>query len=158
MLNGSGTRRRRMAKRWSVAGLLLATGLMSGHALAVVLDLDKPFQPQAAQVRIDLADGEKYSEISQDGRAKVGAALDRIEAAFQTQPDLRALQPEQLAAVRSDQEFVTRILTRAREDSRLICRRERATGSQMSTKQCMTAAQRRRQTTVSQDEISRRQR
>ncbi|MFW3174518.1 hypothetical protein EX530_07485 [Xanthomonas phaseoli] len=158
MLNGSGTRRRRMAKRWGIAGLLLATGLMSGHALAVVLDLDKPFQPQAAQVRIDLADGEKYSEISQDERAKVGAALDRIEAVFQTQPDLQALQPAQLAAVRNDQELVTRILTRAREDSRLICRRERATGSQMSTKQCMTAAQRRRQTTVSQDDISRRQR
>ncbi|MBO9747618.1 MULTISPECIES: hypothetical protein [Xanthomonas] len=158
MLNGSGTRRRRMAKRWSVAGLLLATGLMSGHALAVVLDLDKPFKPQAEQVRTDLADGEKYSEISQDERAKVGAALDRIEAAFQTQPDIQALQPEQLAAVRSDQEFVTRILTRAREDSRLICRRERAIGSQMSTKQCMTAAQRRCQTTVSQDDISRRQR
>ncbi len=80
-----------MAKRWSVAGLLLATGLMSGHALAVVLDLDKPFQPQAAQVRTDLADGEKYSEISQDERAKVGDALDRIEAVFQTQPDLQAL-------------------------------------------------------------------
>lgn len=50
-----------MAKRWSVAGLLLAAGLMSGHALAVALDLDKPFKPQAAQVRADLADGEKYS-------------------------------------------------------------------------------------------------
>lgn len=146
-----------MAKRWSVAGLLLAAGLMSGHALAVALDLDKPFKPQAAQVRADLADGEVL-EISQDERAKVGAALDRIEAAFQAQPDIRALQPEQLAAVRNDQELVTRILTKAREDSRLICRRERATGSQMSTKQCMTAAQRRRQTTVSQDEISRRQR
>ncbi|MEF9421300.1 hypothetical protein [Xanthomonas citri] len=158
MLNRSGTWRRRMAKRWSVAGLLLAAGLMSGHALAVALDLDKPFKPQAAQVRADLADGEKYSEISQDERAKVGAALDRIEAAFQAQPDIQALQPEQLAAVRNDQELVTRILTKAREDSRLICRRERATGSQMSTKQCMTAAQRRRQTTVSQDEISRRQR
>ncbi|CCG39325.1 putative uncharacterized protein [Xanthomonas citri pv. mangiferaeindicae LMG 941] len=57
--------------------------------MAVALDLDKPFKPQAAQVRADLADGEKYSEISQDERAKVGAALDRIEAAFQAQPDSR---------------------------------------------------------------------
>ncbi|QJD70093.1 hypothetical protein HG421_13645 [Xanthomonas campestris pv. badrii] len=158
MLNRSGTRRRRMARLWSVGGLLLAACLFSEHALAVVLNVDKPFKPQAAQVRTDLAAGEKYSEISQDERAKVSAALDRLEAIFEAQPNAQALQPEQLAAVRNDQELVTRILTRASEDSRLICRRERATGSQMSTKQCMTAAQRRRQTTVSQDEISRRQR
>ncbi len=43
-----------MAKRWSVTGLLLATGLMSGHALAVVLDLDKPFKPQAAQGLVEV--------------------------------------------------------------------------------------------------------
>lgn len=147
-----------MAKRWSVAGLLLATGLMSGHALAVVLDLDEPFQPSGRAGSYRSCRRRAVPEISQDERAKVGAALDRIDAVFQTQPDPQALPPEQLAVVRNDQELVTRILTRAREDSRLICRRERATGSQMSTKQCMTAAQRRRQTTESQDEISRRQR
>ncbi len=147
-----------MARLWSVGGLLLAACFFNEHAFAVVLDVDKPFKPQAARVRTDLAAGEKYSEISQDERAKVSAALDRLEAVFEVQPNAQALQPEQLASVRNDQELVTRILTKASEDSRLICRRERATGSQMSTKQCMTAAQRRRQTTVSQDEISRRQR
>ncbi|MFL8905152.1 hypothetical protein [Xanthomonas vasicola] len=140
MLNRSGTGRRRMAKLWSVAGLLLATGLVSRPAWAGVLNLDNPFKPQAAQVRTDLAEGEKYSEISQDERAKVSAALERIEAALETWPDIHVPPLEQLAAVRNDQELVTRILTKAREDSRRICWRKRVLGLQMTTKQDMTAA------------------
>lgn len=146
-----------MARQLGVLVLLLAICACSS-ASAAVIDAEKPFKPQATQVRSDLEEGDKYSEISQEERAKVFAALDRMDRALDAQPDVRALQPDQQAAVRNDQELVTRILIRAGEDSRLICRRERATGSQMSTKQCMTAAERRRQTTVSQDQISRRQR
>ncbi|MCC8626654.1 hypothetical protein [Xanthomonas vesicatoria] len=146
-----------MAKQVSVLLVFLAA-FACGSALAAVVDVEKPFKPKAAQVRSDLEKGEKYSEISQEERAKVVAALDRMERAMDAQPDVRALQPDQQVAVRNDQALVTRILTRAGEDSRLICRRERATGSQMSTKQCTTAAERRRQTAVSQDQISRRPR
>ncbi|UXA54236.1 hypothetical protein M0D46_13490 [Xanthomonas prunicola] len=129
-----------MARRWSVAGLLLATGLVSGHAMADVLEMDNPFKPQATQGRTDLAQGEKDSEISQDERVKLSVARDRSEAACQTRSDIHALPPEQLAAVRNDQELVTRILTKAREDRRRMCWRKRALGLQMTTKQDMTAA------------------
>lgn len=108
--------------------------------MAVLLDMGKTFKPQARQVRTDLAKGEKYSEISQDARGKVSAALDRIEAVFETWPDIHALPPEQLAVVRNDQELVTRIMTKAREGGRLISRGRRALGLQMTTKQYMTAA------------------
>lgn len=138
--------------------LLVAVSILGVPTLAAAVDIGKPFKPQAEQVRTDLQKGEKYSEISQEERAKVTAALDRIEAVLDAQPDVQALQPDQRVAVTNDQELVTKILTRAGEDSRLICRRERALGSQMSTKQCMTAAQRRRQSTVNPDEISRQQR
>lgn len=36
-----------MAKRWGVAVLLHAMGPVSRHAMAVLLDMGKPFKPQA---------------------------------------------------------------------------------------------------------------
>ncbi len=40
-----------MAKRWSVTGLLLAAGLMSGHASAVGVVLGKAVEPHAGEGR-----------------------------------------------------------------------------------------------------------
>ncbi|MBS9727203.1 hypothetical protein, partial [Stutzerimonas stutzeri] len=42
------------------------------------------------------------------------------------------------------QEVHNTILTRARADSRMVCRRERSTGSNMPQSVCMTVAQRRK--------------
>jgi hypothetical protein len=102
-----------------------------------------PFQAQQMKVRADLREGEVYSEITAPDRERVIAALDRISAAV-GDGSVDALSPEKRVSVFNDQELVNGVLTKARADSRLICKREKAIGSQMATTQCFTVAQRER--------------
>ncbi|KHL52183.1 hypothetical protein [Xanthomonas cannabis] len=124
----------------SLAVLLLA----NVEAASAKVDVNTPVAQQVAQVRKELDGGTKYSEISQEDRAKVLSALTRIEIAVKDQGDAQALTPDQKAAVYNDQELINTILTRAGEESRLICTREKATGSHHTTSICKTVAERRR--------------
>ena len=58
----------------------------------------------------------------------------------------------------SDQQIVNTVLTQAREDSRLICRREKATGSNFAVTQCLTLAQRERMKNDAQLQMNKAQR
>ena len=49
-----------------------------------------------------------------------------------------------VAALINDQEVINPIMTRAHPDSRMVCRRERTTGSNMPQSVCLTVAQRRK--------------
>ncbi|MBB4130950.1 MULTISPECIES: hypothetical protein [unclassified Xanthomonas] len=53
--------------------------------------------------------------------------IDRILARLKACPNATLL-PARRGAIGSDQEVVTRILTKASENSRLMCRRQRALG------------------------------
>ncbi len=108
------------------------------------LDVKKPFGEQASKVRSELSGGTKYSEISQEDRATVLSALTRIENSVAEQGSAQALPPDRKVAVYNDQELINTILTKAREESRLICSREKATGSHRSSANCQTVAERRR--------------
>jgi hypothetical protein len=55
------------------------------------------------------------------------------------------MSPAQRVELFNTQETVNRLLTRAAEDSRLVCKRERRTGSNYVTSACQTVADRRRQ-------------
>ncbi|MEG2803767.1 hypothetical protein [Stenotrophomonas sp.] len=103
-------------------------------------------EPVAAQVdRIKAAlNSEDYSEISQDDRARVQQALGRIQEKMDGHSLSSELNPTDRTAVFNDQELVNTVMGKAKEDSRLICRRERATGSNMQQSVCTTVAQRRR--------------
>ncbi len=138
--------------------------LLSGSAFAakneVPLDLHQPtakVQAQIDKINADLAGGEVYSEISVDQRSQVREALVRVTSRIERNgPGTLPSQVE--ASTMNDQELINTILTQAREDSRLVCRREKTVGSHRVTSNCMTVAERRRAQDRSQQDMSTMQR
>lgn len=110
-----------------------------GNALNVAM----PFSEQAQQIRKDLY-GETYSEISSVDRQSVADALQRMEALIGAEPDTSRLKEADKVQLFNDQELVNTVLTKARADSRVVCKREMAMGSHRTVSQCLTVAERRR--------------
>jgi len=107
------------------------------------LDLTKPAAEVNEQIDViqqELADGKTYSEIKPDQKEKVVLALSRISDAVE-HGNGRTLAPNDQVTAFNDQEVVNNILTQAREDSRMICKRQKSVGSNMVSPQCMTVAQ-----------------
>ncbi|MCW4454703.1 hypothetical protein OK348_07820 [Flavobacterium sp. MXW15] len=107
------------------------------------LDAKVPFGEQRQRIEVALADGKTYSEISREDRSKVGAALARMAEKLGDDGIAANLGEADKVQVFNDQELINTLLTKAREDSRLICRRERPIGSNRPQNLCMTVAQRR---------------
>lgn len=133
---------------WKLA-LACSLGVVSlAHAeskKAPLLDVKKPAADVIAQVgaiQRDLADGKTYSEIDADQKVEVVAALERVMAlASQGNGELPL---EQQVEAFNDQQRVNTVLTKAKEDSWVVCRRERSLGSNLKGAQCMTMAQQRK--------------
>jgi hypothetical protein len=132
-----------MARTLLLLALLMAPGALLAKQAELPLRASDSFQNQQQKVRADLQAGEVYSEISPADRALVVEALDRMSAAI-GDGNSEALPHEKRVQVFNDQELVNSLLTKARADSRLVCRREKAIGSNMSSSQCATVAQRER--------------
>jgi hypothetical protein len=111
---------------------------------ATAIDLNASFAQQKAQIERELGDGETYAEISSQDRAAVREALNRIASKLDMAGSVESLTAQQKADVFNDQEKVNTILTKASEDSRLVCRREKKVGSHREITECMTVAERRR--------------
>jgi len=101
-----------------------------------------PFSEQGDRIRADLREGETYAEITAEDRSAVLAALERIDQKLMNRTGPVLSESDKLA-VFNDQELVNSLLVRAREDSRLICRRERPVGSNRPQNICISVAQRR---------------
>lgn len=135
-----------------VVGLLLviaspadATIDSQGNSPTGALNVHSPFEGQRQQIIRDLDGGEKYSEISKQDAEKVKGALGRMaQQLASVDGGVSGLSADQLAGVFNDQELVNAILTRAGEDSRLVCTRERPVGSRRPITHCMTVAEKRR--------------
>lgn len=101
-----------------------------------------PFSEQRDRIRADLREGETYAEITAEDRSAVLTALERIDQKLMNRTGPVLSESDKLA-VFNDQELVNSLLVRAREDSRLICRRERPVGSNRPQNICISVAQRR---------------
>lgn len=137
---------------------LLASAKIDSEAARSVsspqaLNVESPFQEQRQQILADLATGEKYSEISQQEQRDVRSALDRIAQQIDAAGSVDALSEDQRLRVFNDQEVVNTILTRAGEDSRMVCKRERSVSTRLSSTQCLTVAQRRKLREEAQDHM-----
>jgi len=102
----------------------------------------KPYAEQRQRIMSDLQGGEVYSEISAENRGRVVDALGRIDALLGNGEHGNLPEKDKIA-VFNDQDLVNTLLTQAREDSRLICRRERPVGSNRPQNICITVAARR---------------
>jgi len=124
--------------------------VMAGQAMAadktVPLDLHNApdvVAKQLQKINQDMNDGETYAEISPENRSRVREALGRITGALET-ANGRPLSGEAENQAFNDQEIVNTLLTNAKEDSRVVCERDRQMGSNRITSKCMTVAERTR--------------
>lgn len=141
-----------MSRKLLLAVLLMGPGIALAKPAEVPFRAGESFQVQQQKVRADLQGGEVYSEISADDRQRVVTALDRMSGLI-GEGSAESLSPESKAQVFNDQELVNTLLTKARQDSRLICRREKSIGSNMTSSQCFTVAQRERMKRDSQSRM-----
>lgn len=128
--------------------LILIAFMALPAVLASATPASKPLQEGGAYIEqrdrilADLRGGEVYSEIKLQDRDSVHSALKRIDSRLGADGVGRLSEADKLA-VFNDQELVNSILTKAKDDSRLICRRERPMGSNRPQNICITVAQRR---------------
>lgn len=132
----------------SLAFVFLSLAIASGPVFAATkkasVDVSGSFADQKKAIEADLADGETYAEINPPDRAAVQEALQRIGTQLNLAGGSDKLSDAEKASVFNDQELINNILTRAGEDSRLICTREKKVGSHRTTTRCMTVGERRR--------------
>ena len=138
-----------------IAACMLVAGSAAAGDKAGKLDVNTGFEAQRMAIQKALNDGKTYSEISYTERGEVNAALARISTALGPSGDATRLNETQKLQVFNDQELVNNILTKAGIDSRLICKREKKTGSHMPSNQCMTVAERRRAAEHARDQLTR---
>jgi hypothetical protein len=139
----------------TLAGLLMATGsaIAAGNEGQLAVSDSAGFEAQLKTLQRDMADGKTYSELDQKQRGDVSAALDRIRADLSTYGSVASMPEETKVRVFNDQELVNTILTKGREDSRLLCQRVTPVGSHRPTTYCKTVAERRRDRERSQDAL-----
>ena len=136
----------------------IALGLSAGVAVAEehsALDVQAKFLDQRASIEKKLGDGKTYAEITSKERAEVQGALARISSALSSVESVDALQEDVKVAVFNDQALVNQILSKASEDSRVVCMRDVQTGSHRKANTCKTVAERRREREGSLDTLRR---
>ena len=112
--------------RTTTLALMLSLGLAAtvqakAQKEAVRMDATTPVSEQIRRVETAIG-SEDYSEIGLEDKSRVQQALNRIKVKMNGRE----------------------IMSRAQADSRMVCRRERLTGSNMPQSVCMTVAQRRK--------------
>lgn len=141
---------------------LLILSLSASAAQAAKDHEDVEFSPSRfAEQRGDIIeslDSKLYYEITDDAKAQVMQALDRMQAKLDGVQSVDQLSENDKVAVFNDQELINTLLTDAAEDSRLICQRGKTLGSNMRTNSCMTVAERRRRQEEGQNQMRKIQR
>ena len=118
------------------------------------LDLSSSFEAQRDAIVTALGDGKTYAEISPDDRQRVTSSLSRISSLLGDARSVNQLPETTRVEVFNEQELVNGVLTQAREDSRLVCTREKKVGSHRVTNNCMTVAERRRAREETEQQLS----
>ncbi|KAF1702002.1 hypothetical protein CSC66_12190 [Pseudoxanthomonas kaohsiungensis] len=119
------------------------------------MDLSGSFEAQRDAIITALADGKTYAEISVQDRQKVTGSLNRISGLLGDAQSVDQLPQATKVEVFNEQELINTVLTQAREDSRLVCTREKKVGSHRTTNTCKTVAERRRDQEESQNALRR---
>ncbi|TFZ43776.1 hypothetical protein E5C33_16965 [Stenotrophomonas maltophilia] len=122
---------------------LAATAQAKSEKSEVKFDAKAPVAEQIQTVEKAIS-SENYSEIGLEDKSRVQQALGRIKLALGSHERVDQLSPHDQTQIFNDQEVINTIMTRAHADSRMVCRRERSTGSNMPQSVCLTVAQRRR--------------
>ncbi|HFK2921968.1 hypothetical protein [Stenotrophomonas beteli] len=134
--------------RTTTLALMLSLGLAAtvqakAQKEAVRMDATTPVSEQIRRVETAIG-SEDYSEIGLEDKSRVQQALNRIKVKMNGREKVDELAAQERTDIFNEQEIVNTIMSRAQADSRMVCRRERLTGSNMPQSVCMTVAQRRK--------------
>lgn len=118
----------------------------------------RSFDQQRDELIEEMRDGGRFGEISDEARAEVIAALDTMAELLDGQASFGHLDEEDKIRLFNAQEIANTHLTVAREDSRIVCKRERKVGSHFKTSICNTVAEWTIQREAAHDAMSQKQR
>lgn len=126
-----------------MAGAAGATEPASGESLRVASPAE--FAASRGLIERAVRESDQYRDLQEQDRLKLFEALDRMEATLAGVTAADQLDPKTRTQLYNDQELINNVLTQARDDSRMICKREKKVGSHRVTNICITAGERRRQ-------------
>ena len=128
------------------AGAVGAAGVEPDSQEKEVLRVASPGDFTASRELIEQAvrESEQYRDMQDRDRAELSKALDRMEATLASVTSVEQLDDKTRTQVYNDQEMINHVLTQVRDDSRMICKREKKVGSHRTTNICITAGERRR--------------
>lgn len=148
-------------KRIYPAALLMVTLLFAAVASAkerverpLTADTKTLFDDQAAAIRQQMQPGGHYEFVSTSERSEVEQNLERMAAVLGRHADPTSFSDADKTELLQAQENVNAVLTR-NDGRRLICQRERATGSHLGKDKCQTFAERERARRSSENEVRR---
>lgn len=149
-------------KRIHPAALLVAVSLLFATAAPAKERVERPltadsktlFDDQAAAIRQQMQPGGHYEFVSEPERAEVERNLDTMAAVLARHTDAASFRDGDKAELLQAQENVNAVLTR-NDGRRLICSRERPTGSHLGKDKCQTYADQQRARRSSETEVRR---
>ena len=133
-----------MKALWSVA-LLLALAAMPVSAKdeaepAVNANSQESFETVSAWVRSQMSDGGRYSYVTASERTRVNERLDQMAGIFRKTPAVDQMSDDEKMKMFNYQEEVNGILAK-RDNERLVCKNVKPIGSNIPTRQCVTAGE-----------------
>jgi hypothetical protein len=90
---------------------------------------------------VQLARAGEYGKVKDEDMDRISVAAGHIENVLRDRKDDSGLSEEQRLELFNAQETISSIL-RDDEDSRIVCTREKGTGTRLTAKECMTVGQR----------------
>lgn len=137
-----------------LCALLLAAPAFAARTVSQEVKADPVgFADQRAAVEAQMKEGGRFAEITDDARRQVAEAFDRMETVLEGKATMKDLRQDDRVALINDQELINVLLTQARIDSRQVCKREKRVGSHRLTSTCRTAAEWKRASEQSREDI-----
>ena len=138
-------------KRWAFALLLGAGSALAAPSAAQKEPSEKlrvatpaEFAASRALIEQAVSESEQYRDMQDQDRRDLAKALDRMQATLASIASVDELDDATKTQLYNDQEMINNVLTQVRDDSRMICKREKKVGSHRVTNICVTAGERRR--------------
>lgn len=134
--------------------LAVAAGAREKVERPLTADSKALFDDQAAAIRQQMQSGGHYEFVSASERAEVEKGLETVSAVLGRHSDAKDFSDSDKTELLQAQENINAILTR-NDGRRLICERDRPTGSHLGKDRCITLAEKQRQRQLSERETRR---
>ncbi len=116
----------------------LAAGLASAAEKATSELTREEFQQRKAQIEAEMEPGERYAGLGNAKKTELRELLARMDSRLSGHASSRELPADEQVRLFNEQERVNTLLAVNTESERVVCRRDRKTGSNRITTVCRT--------------------